>query len=119
MATGNLILRFVLELLGILALGYAGFQASDNTLARVVAGLGAPAVLIVIWALVVAPNADNSLPQPRRDLVGTVLLLLAAGALALAGQPGLAAAFAGVVIVNTALLFVFGHDAPATGRPRR
>jgi hypothetical protein len=66
---------------------------------------------------VVAPNADNSLPQLQRDLVGTVLLLVSAGALAFAGQPGLAAAFAGVVIVNTLLLFAFGHNPSAVGRP--
>ena len=38
-------------------------------------------------------------------------LLLAAGALALAGQMRLAIAFAIVVVANTTLLFVFGQDA--------
>jgi Protein of unknown function (DUF2568) len=119
MTTGNLALRFVAELLGILALAYAGFQAANDTVVRVIGSIGAPAVLIVVWALVVAPNADNRLPQPQRDLIGTGMLLLAAGALALAGQPRLAAAFAGLVIVNTALLFLFGHDAKAMGRQSR
>ncbi len=113
MASTNLVLRFLLELIGIAAVGYAAFQASDSTILRVIAAVAAPVVLIGAWALIVAPNADNALSQPVRDLVGTGLLLLVAGALGLAGQPTAAAWFAGVVLVNTALLVVFGQDARA------
>ena len=68
------------------------------------------AFIVVLW-LVVAPNTANGLSQQQKDIIGTALLLGAAGALAIAGQPGLAIGFAVVVIVNAALLFVFGTDA--------
>lgn len=107
MATVNLALRFLAELAGIAAVGYAGFQVAGPMPLRAVAGIGAAAALIAIWWLVVAPNTVNGLTQPQKDLIGTALLLVAASALAVAGQPGLAIGFAVVVVVNTALLLVF------------
>ena len=114
MATTNLAIRFVAELAGIAALAYAGFQIAAPMPLRAVAGIGAAATLIVIWWLVVAPNTVNGLTQAQKDLIGSALLFLAAGALAVAGQPGLAIAFAAIVVVNAALLFVFGQDARET-----
>jgi Protein of unknown function (DUF2568) len=103
----NLGLRFLLELAGIVALAYWGWAAAEPPL-RYLLALVAPAVLIVVWALVVAPKANNSIPQPTRMVIGSVLLLLAAGALALAGQPLVAAGFAILIVANTALLLVRG-----------
>ena len=113
MATMNLALRFLVELVGIAAVAYAGFQAAPVPL-RAVAAVGAAAALIAIWWLVVAPNTANGLSQPQKDLIGTALLLLAAGALAVAGQSGLAVGFAAIVIVNAALLFAFGEAGRAS-----
>jgi hypothetical protein len=111
MAIANLTLRFLTELAGIAALGYAGFQVAGPMPLRAVAGIGAALALVITWALVVAPNTVTGLTQPQKDLIGTGLLLLAAVALAFAGQLRLAIAFAIVVVANTVLLFAFGHDA--------
>jgi hypothetical protein len=111
MAIANLTIRFVTELAGIAAVGYAGFQVAGPMPVRVIAGVGAALALIITWALVVAPNTVNGLTQPQKDLIGTGLLLLAAVALGAAGQLRLAIVFAIVVIANTTLLFVFGQDA--------
>jgi hypothetical protein len=111
MAIANLTLRFVTELLGIAAMGYAGFQIAAPMPLRVVAGIGGALALIITWSVVVAPNTVNGLTQPQKDLIGTGLLLLAALALALAGPLRLAVALAIVVVANTALLFAFGQDA--------
>ena len=107
----NLALRFFLELAGIAALGYAGFQISSNALVRWLVAVGAPLVLIVAWALLVAPNTENGLSQPVKDVVGTVLLLSAAGALGIAGQVRYAAIFGIAVLINGLLLFVLGREA--------
>lgn len=104
MSTANLVLRFVVELLGVAAIGYWGFSALDGMPWQLVAGIGAPLLLIVTWWLVVAPNADNALAPRTRELIGTGLLLVAAAALAWAGQPAPAAVLAATVIVNQALL---------------
>lgn len=111
MATANLALRFLTELAGIAAIGYAGFQIAAPVPLRVAAGFGGAVALIAAWAAIVAPNTVNGLSQPQKDLIGTGLLLLAALALAIAGQLRLGIAFAAIVIVNTVLLFLFGEGA--------
>lgn len=80
MAQANLALRFVLELAGVIAVGYWGYHAMDG-LGRWLLAFGVPALLIVSWALVVAPGADVPIPQPVREVIGSIVLLAAAGAL--------------------------------------
>lgn len=104
----NLGLRFLLELSGIAALAAWGWGAAGPPLQYGLA-LGAPAVLILVWALGVAPRARNRIPQGARVVLGSVLLLGTAGMLAVAGQPAMAVAFAILIVVNTMLLIVLGH----------
>jgi Protein of unknown function (DUF2568) len=111
MASANLVLRFALEIAGIGALAYYGLNAPVATPLRWIAAIGLAVALVVTWALVVAPNTVNGLSQAQKDVIGTVLLLAAAGALALAGQTSLAVGFAIAIVVNLILLFVFGQDA--------
>lgn len=111
MAIANLTLRFLTELAGIAAIGYAGLQVTGPMPVRAIAAIGGALALIITWALVVSPNTVNGLTQVQKDLIGTGLLLLAAVALGVAGQLRLAIAFAIIVIVNTALMFVIGQDA--------
>jgi hypothetical protein len=117
MTMATLAIRFLIELIGIGAVGYWGFQAIDHELGRIALGIGAALALIVVWGLLIAPKATNPLTQPQRDLIGTGLLLLAAGALALAGQPGLALAFAAVVLIDWLIMIVLGPQAVEIVRP--
>lgn len=109
MAVANLALRFLLELAGVGALAYWGWQAADGFPVRLVLAVVAGGALVVAWALVVAPKASNPIPQDVRMLIGTGLLLLAAGALAVSGQPGAAIGLAVLVVVNQVLVFVLGR----------
>lgn len=122
MAMVNLGIRFLVELAGVVALAAWGLHASSEPLVAALLGAGAAAALVVTWALIVAPNARNRIPQSSRNLIGTGLLLVAASALSVAGQPALAIVFAAVVAVNQGLLIVFRADARvvlADGRERR
>ena len=103
-----LAIRFLVEVLGLIGLGYWGVTAPVDTPWRIGLGIGAPLVLAIVWALVVAPNADNPLPLRARELIGTALLVLVAGMLVPAGQPGWGIALAAVVIVDQALILVAG-----------
>ena len=116
MVIANLALRFALELLGIGALAYWGFNSANPVVPPVVLGVAAALALIVVWSLVVAPKAKNALPQRQRTLIGTALLLGAAVALAAADQPGVALTFAGLVVANQAMLILFGDDLPESLR---
>ena len=107
-----LTLRFAVELVGVAAIGYAASTTWDAMPWRLVVGVGAALAFVTVWAVVVAPKATNPIPQDARDLIGTGLLLLAAGALAAAGQPGFAAAFAAVVLADQALLILVRPELP-------
>jgi hypothetical protein len=108
--------RFLLELAGVGAVAWLGTTAPVDGPARAVVVVAAPIALVVAWGLVVAPKADNPLPLRARELIGTGLLLLVAGALALAGQPVPAAAFATVVVVNQVLLVALGPGTAVAAR---
>lgn len=107
-AITNLALRFVLELAGLAALAFAGFLGFGGS-ARWLVAVGAPITLALFWAFVVAPGAVNPIAPPVREVIGSLALLCAAGALALAGHPKLAIVFA-VLIVTNHVLLVVTHD---------
>ena len=112
-----LAIRFIVELLGVVAVAYWGWQTGPEGIGRIVLAVGAAVALVVVWAFIVAPKADNALSQPVRDIIGTVLLLMAAGGLAAAGQPGLAVVFAAVVVIDWLATVVIGPDALRALRP--
>ena len=104
----NLAVRFVVELLGMAFVGYWGFNLSDDLLVGLALGIGAAVAFAVVWGLFLAPNANRGLTTRQRNILGTIVLLVAAAALAAAGQPTLAAVYAVVVIVNAGLLLALG-----------
>ena len=108
LAGANLGLRFLLELAGIAAAAWWGYQLLADGPIRYVAAILAAAVLIGFWAVVVAPKASNPIAPTPRFLIGSVVLLLAAAGLAVVGQPTLAAAFAVLVVLNTLVLLLAG-----------
>jgi len=100
----NLALRFVLELCAYVALGYWGFQTGDSPLGKVLLGIGAPLLAIVIWGLFVAPRAVVKVPGPVHLALQVLVFGGAAVALALTGHPILGAVFATVVLLNGILI---------------
>ena len=112
MSIANLALRFMLELFAVAAAAYSGNQlaAAAGPLSWIGA-VGAALAFILLWAVVAAPKTQNGLSELQKERIGTVIMLATAGALALAGQPALAIGFGVLVVLNVALLAVFGRDA--------
>jgi hypothetical protein len=106
MSALNDALRFVLELVGIAALAIWGWTAGGTGPLRFLLAIAAPLALILVWAFLIAPKADSPLAPTPRMIVGSVLLLVAAAALAAAGHPGPALVFGVLVVVNTGLALV-------------
>ncbi len=111
MAIANLALRFVLELAGVAAFAIWGFQLAGQPPLALLTGAGAAAAMILVWARFLAPRAASPLTQPQRDLAGTVILCVAALALAAAGQPAAGLVLGLLTIVNAAILAVLGPAA--------
>ena len=103
----NAALRFLLELAGIAALGIWGWTVGAGSLLQIVLAVGAPLLLIVAWAMLIAPRSRSPLDQPTRFVVGSGLLLVAAVAVGAAGAPAVAAVLAILIVLNTGLAFVF------------
>jgi hypothetical protein len=103
----NLALAFALELAMLAAYAFWGFGAVENTLLRIILGVGIPLIVAGIWGMYMAPRAA----KPVTPQVKLVLLLVlfggAALALAAAGQITLAAIFAALVVINQVLLRVW------------
>ena len=110
MVLANLAVKFIVELLGVAFVGYWGFMASDDTIIRLVLAIGAMAGFAVAWGLFLAPTAGRGLTPVQKDVLGTIVLLISAGTLALAGQPTAALGYAAVVLANAALLLALGDD---------
>jgi hypothetical protein len=106
----NLAIRFATELAGFAAVGYAAFQVPAPLPVRVLVAAGATILVIGAWAVAVAPRGPNPMPPIQKDLIGSVILLGAAAALAWSGQTQLAIGFAIVVVANTVLLAILGTE---------
>ena len=106
MTAFNDLLRFGLEMAGVAALAVWGWTAGSSGPVRFVLAIGAPLALVIVWGLLVAPNADSPLGPSVRIVVGSMLLLGAATALWLSGHERAAITFAVLNVVNTALMFV-------------
>ena len=99
----NLLVMFLLELAVYAAAALWGFTFSDQWLVTLVLGIGAPAALMVIWALLGAPRARYAVHGGGRVVLEVVWFGSGAAALAASGKHGCAAVFAGVYLVNVAL----------------
>jgi Protein of unknown function (DUF2568) len=117
MAIAALTVRFVVEMAAMAALGFWAWQSAPDGWLRIATVIGVSLAFIVVWGRVAAPRATNGLSQPQRDMVGTILILIAAVALALAGQSTLAAVLAIITVVDWVALIVLGPDAVETVRP--
>lgn len=115
-AAVNLAIRFLLELAAVAAVVYWGWRLGGEGLAGLALGLALAAVLVLVWWRLIAPKARGPISTDMRPLIGSGILLLAAGALGLAGQPFLAAILAGAVVVNTVVMYGTEGGLPTTPR---
>lgn len=118
----NLVLRFLLELAGLIAAGYWGFTWFDHWVLSALFGIGIPVLMAAAWGIFRVPNDGG---PPVVEVKGQVRLCLeivyfgqAVYLLAIAGKPALAAAFATILVINYAIGYRRTLDL-AMGRPLR
>lgn len=102
--TLNMVLRFGLELAGLVAVGYWGFTLDGGWLPRLLAGIGLPLLLAVAWAVFRVPN-DGGAPIIAiggrwRLLLELTVFAVAVAALAQARQLPLAIGLAALVLLH-------------------
>jgi Protein of unknown function (DUF2568) len=103
----NLALAFLLELGALAALVYWGFSTGSNIPMKIVLGIGAPAVAILVWVLFGAPRSARRLQGIWYWLLRIVYDVVGAAALYLANHHKLGAIFALVAALNCVLGYVW------------
>jgi len=105
--SANLGVRFILEILALVALGYWGFSTGKGWLLKALLGVGAPLVAAVLWANFGAPAAAHRLNMPLRFVLELIIFGSATAGLNLADQKPLGIAFGAVFVVNEILLLLW------------
>jgi len=103
-----LLVRFVLELCMLAALGYWGFETGDSAAAQWALGLGVPVAAAVVWGMFIAPKARY--PVPIAVWIGLQVVVFGAAALGLAAvaSTGLAVLFVIAVVLHGAAMAALG-----------
>lgn len=112
-----LAIRFLAELLGWAAAGYAAAMAVGDGPGRPIVGVAATLAFVVVWSRTVAPRAQNRLSQRSRDALATLLLLIVAVGIWLVGQRMAATAFAVVLLVDYGLMLAVDPRPALHARP--
>ena len=103
----NLLVRFLLELCMLAAVGYWGFKTQSGWPMKILLGIGLPVLIAVIWGLFVAPKATYPLSGVPRLLLELILLGSGAVALFVSGKANLGWIYLAVLLINEVLLFVW------------
>ncbi len=103
----NLLVRFLLELCMLAAVGYWGFKTHSGWAMKIIFGIGLPILIAVIWGVFVAPKATYPLSSIPHLALELILLGSGAAALFLSGKPSLGWAYLVLLIVNEVLLIVW------------
>ncbi len=105
----NLLLRFLLELFALGALGYWGFKTGGGTAAKVGLGIGAPLVAAFVWGVFLSPRAAVALPGTLVLVLQAVVFGAAAASLVATGHRTLAFVFVAVAVMNAILMYAWGQ----------
>ena len=103
----NLLVRFLLELSMLAAVGYWGFKMHSGGVVKILFGLGLPILIAVIWGYFMAPKSTHRLTGIPFLLMDIVLLGSGAVALYASGQRTLAWMYAIVLITSEILKWVW------------
>lgn len=105
--TLNLLVRFLLELCMLAAVGYWGFKTQSSWAMKILLGIGLPILIAVLWGMFLAPRATH--PLSGISFLALELILLGSGAVALfaGGKANLGWLYAIIVVVNKVLLVVW------------
>jgi hypothetical protein len=105
--SANLVLRFLLELCALAALGYWGFRTPDSLIVKILLGIGLPLAAAVLWGTFVSPKAKVKIPDYGRLVLEIVVFGSGVLALFAAGRPSLAWIIAVLVAIHLPLTFLF------------
>jgi hypothetical protein len=105
--TLNLLVRFLVELCMLAAVGYWGFKTQSVWGMKIVLAIGLPILIAVIWGLFVAPKAVYPLRGISHMMLSLTLLGSGAAALFTSGQANWGWVYVILLFANQILLIVW------------
>ena len=108
----NLALRLLVEFAALVAVSYWGFHTGHTLLTKVGLALGAAALFVVVWGVLMAPRSSRRAREPWYTLLEVVIFGLTTAALAFAGLPIVALVFAIVTAINAVLCKLWKDAVP-------
>lgn len=103
----NLGVRFLLEIMALVILGYWGFQVSQGTIMKIILGIGTPLLAAVIWGMFGAPKAPYTLSGFPFLLLEIIIFGLPAVALYFIEKQSLAYIYGIITVVNLVLMKIW------------
>ncbi|MGO4538296.1 YrdB family protein [Paenibacillus sp. 2TAB19] len=100
----NLSLRFLLEIVIMIALCYWGFHLEAPLWLKLIVGLGVPVSAAYVWGKIISPKATVKLPLYGVLAVETIIFGLAIAALFELGHGTFAIIFGIVAIINRTII---------------
>jgi hypothetical protein len=111
-------IRFLVELLALVAVGYWGFHEHSGWAAKIVLGIGGPLLIATAWGIWMAPRSARRAPEAVRALLEVVIFGAATAALAASSGATLAVLFAVVAGLNAALDHALAREPASRSQPR-
>jgi hypothetical protein len=101
----NLLVRFLLELCMLAAIGYWGFKTGSDTAMKMILGIGLPLLIAIVWGSFLSPKAAYPMRGVSRELLELALFSSGAAALFAGGVAHLGWIYTVILVVNKLLLF--------------
>ncbi|MBU9721685.1 MULTISPECIES: YrdB family protein [Bacillaceae] len=103
----NIGIRFLLEIIVLLAFVNWGFTIGKSLIMKLLVGLGFPLFIIFIWGMFGSPAAPHQLSGIYRLILEVSIYALAFMAIYFSGHSRLAWLFLCVVLINTSFMHVW------------
>ena len=110
----NDLVRFLVELGALFAVGWWGFHEHAAWVAKLLFGLGGPFLVAAVWGRWMAPRSPHRAPEGTRAVLEVLIFGLATAALVASGATGAGVVFAVVAGVNAVLDHVLARRAPGS-----
>lgn len=102
----NNAVRFLLEIVSILSIGYWGFNLKNIGNLKFAVGIIAPLIVVLIWFRWGAPMSEFHLNGIPKLILEVPIFAIATLCLYFSGRHSLSLVFAVVIIVNTFLIYI-------------
>lgn len=103
----NVGIRFLLELCFLVIFGYWGFRMGENSLMKILLGLGSFVLVSAVWGAFLAPKSHMRLHGPWLLLLEIAIFGLAVWTLYHTGSVPSATAFGVVYLLNKILMMIW------------